>query len=163
MNDELSNEVCCPRFDPAPWDEKECVWKNRPFVKKNVFTLFYMPLNMSSVVTKTVKQMEKSKTMPERNKWLMLAYSPSMWKTELFFSVTKQIEGLQNENISGKFLTKVFEGQFKDCGKWHKEMSEYTKRKTGRDPKKIYFYYTTCPKCAKKYGKNYVVLFAHIL
>ncbi|MHC1707784.1 MAG: hydrolase [Bacteroidales bacterium] len=23
--------------------------------------------------------------------------------------------------------------------------------------KKTYFYYTTCPKCAKAYGKNYVV------
>ncbi len=28
--------------------------------------------------------------------------------------------------------------------------------------KKFYFYYTTCPKCAKKYGKNYVVLLAEI-
>jgi hypothetical protein len=24
------------------------------------------------------------------------------------------------------------------------------------------FYYTTCPKCAKRYGKNYVVLLAQI-
>jgi len=23
--------------------------------------------------------------------------------------------------------------------------------------KTLYWYYTTCPKCAKKYGKNYVV------
>jgi hypothetical protein len=27
---------------------------------------------------------------------------------------------------------------------------------------KLYFCYTTCPKCAKAYGKNYVVLFAKI-
>jgi hypothetical protein len=26
--------------------------------------------------------------------------------------------------------------------------------------KKTYCYYTTCPRCAKKYGKNYVVLLA---
>jgi hypothetical protein len=32
----------------------------------------------------------------------------------------------------------------------------------GKTPKKMYFYYTTCPKCAKKYGKNYVVLLAQI-
>jgi hypothetical protein len=27
---------------------------------------------------------------------------------------------------------------------------------------KLYFFYTTCPKCAKAYGKNYVVLLAQI-
>lgn len=26
--------------------------------------------------------------------------------------------------------------------------------------KKMFFYYTACPKCAKAYGKNYVVLLA---
>jgi len=25
-----------------------------------------------------------------------------------------------------------------------------------------FFYYTTCPKCAKHYGKNYVVAFAEV-
>jgi hypothetical protein len=28
--------------------------------------------------------------------------------------------------------------------------------------KKLYFSYTTCPACAKAYGKNYVVLFAQV-
>jgi hypothetical protein len=28
--------------------------------------------------------------------------------------------------------------------------------------KKWYMWYTTCPKCAKKYGKNYVVVIAEI-
>jgi hypothetical protein len=27
---------------------------------------------------------------------------------------------------------------------------------------KLYFFYTTCPKCAQVYGKNYVVLLAKI-
>ena len=27
---------------------------------------------------------------------------------------------------------------------------------------KNYFYYTTCPKCAKVYGKNYVVAVAEV-
>jgi hypothetical protein len=27
---------------------------------------------------------------------------------------------------------------------------------------KLYFFYTTCPKCAKHYGKNYVVLLAQV-
>jgi hypothetical protein len=40
-------------------------------------------------------------------------------------------------------------------------MGEYVKSR-GREVKKLYFYYTTCPKCAKKYGKNYVVLLAEV-
>lgn len=32
----------------------------------------------------------------------------------------------------------------------------------GRTLEKLYFGYTTCPKCAKAYGKNYVVLFAKV-
>jgi len=32
----------------------------------------------------------------------------------------------------------------------------------GKNFSKLYFYYTTCPKCQKKYGKNYVVLLAQV-
>ena len=32
----------------------------------------------------------------------------------------------------------------------------------GKQAKKCYFYYTTCPKCAKVYGHNYVVVFAEV-
>jgi hypothetical protein len=40
-------------------------------------------------------------------------------------------------------------------------MKEYVENKE-KSLKKLYFSYTTCPKCAKAYGKNYVVLFAQI-
>jgi len=35
-------------------------------------------------------------------------------------------------------------------------------KKQGNIGREGYFYYTTCPKCAKKYGKNYVVLLAQV-
>lgn len=31
-----------------------------------------------------------------------------------------------------------------------------------KDEKDYYFYYTTCPKCAKKYGHNYIIAFVEI-
>ena len=46
-------------------------------------------------------------------------------------------------------------------GKFVKEMGEYVKSEN-KTMKKMYFYYTTCPACAKHYGKNYVVLLAEI-
>lgn len=32
----------------------------------------------------------------------------------------------------------------------------------GKQVKKTYFFYTTCPKCAKFYGKNYVIAVSEI-
>ena len=63
--------------------------------------------------------------------------------------------------ISGTFLTRVFEGPYKNMGKWVKEMKAFVKTK-GREIKKLYFFYTTCPKCAKVYGKNYTVILAEV-
>ncbi|HEX7576218.1 MAG TPA: hydrolase [Candidatus Methanoperedens sp.] len=71
------------------------------------------------------------------------------------------IPGAQMEKISGTFLTKVFEGPYKNAGKWAKEMKGYVSSK-GKELKKMYFFYTTCPKCAEFYGKNYTVVLARI-
>lgn len=40
-------------------------------------------------------------------------------------------------------------------------MEEYVQSQ-GKKLKTSYFFYTTCPKCLKHYGKNYVVGFAHV-
>ncbi|PIU22547.1 MAG: hypothetical protein COT14_00715 [Candidatus Diapherotrites archaeon CG08_land_8_20_14_0_20_30_16] len=156
-----SDKVCCPRFDPAPWDNKTNLWKNKRFVKDKVFTLFYVPINFGSVIVKLHKKIDAAKaTNPE---YLCLSDHTSMWNMDLYLAVDRTIPNAENITLSGKFLTKVFEGLFKDVGNWYKDIVDYTKRKTGKDPIKVYYYYTTCPKCAKKYGKNYVVIFEDIL
>ena len=40
-------------------------------------------------------------------------------------------------------------------------MLEFVKSQ-GKELKELFTFCMTCPKCAKKYGKNYVVLFARI-
>ena len=42
------------------------------------------------------------------------------------------------------------------------ELLPNTKKVTKQKDGTIFYYYPTCPKCAKKYGKNYVVIFAKI-
>ncbi len=54
-----------------------------------------------------------------------------------------------------------FEGPYKNMGVWVKEMRGYVKSK-GKELKKMYFFYTTCPKCAQYYGKNYTVILAQV-
>jgi len=91
----------------------------------------------------------------------MLSDENSLWGSDVYIAVTKEVPQAEMTKISGTFLTKVFEGPYKNAGKWVKEMKAYGNAK-GREIKKMYFFYTTCPKCAKVYGKNYVVILAEV-
>jgi hypothetical protein len=92
---------------------------------------------------------------------LMLTDEKSLWGADIYIDVSKNVPGAQMSTLSGTYLTKVFEGPYQNVGKWAQEMQDYVKSKN-KELKKLYFSYTTCPKCAKTYGKNYVVLFAQI-
>jgi hypothetical protein len=152
-------DVCCPKFDPKPWEGKTIVWKNKLFVRDSVKSLFHMPVNMGSVVQGMWKKIKEAGAAPKD--WLILSDEYSAWKSDQYMPVTKEVPGMDNVRISGTFMTKVFEGPYREAKNWYSQMIDYVKSK-GKEPKKIYFYYTTCPKCARKYGKNYVVAFAEV-
>ena len=154
-------ETCCPKFDPATYEEKEISWKDKLFVKDVVRAIMHVPLNMGPVIQKMSKKISAAGADVPESEFLILSLEESPWKSEQFIPVTKEVAGLENVKLSGKFLTKVFEGSFREAPKWYTEMNNFVKSK-GTEAKKIYSYYTTCPKCAKAYGKNYVVLFAQI-
>jgi len=80
---------------------------------------------------------------------------------DLYLAVDKDVPGAENVVLSGKFLSKVYEGPFKNTGQWCKDFEAYAKGK-GVAVKKMYMWYTTCPKCEKKYGKNYVAIISEI-
>ena len=63
--------------------------------------------------------------------------------------------------LSGDFMTKVCEGPFKNAPKWEREVIAFA-ADFGKRVDKTYFFYTTCPRCAKYYGKNYVVAVAQL-
>jgi len=157
--DEIKDTGCCPKFNPEPWDNKEINWQNKLFIKDSVKSFFHIPFNFGSVVKRNMNKIESAGADNPDN--MMLSDEKSLWGSDLYISVSKEIPGANNQKISGTFLTKVFEGSFQNCGKWIKEMDLYVKSK-GKETKKIYMWYTTCPKCAKIYGKNYVVIFAMI-
>ena len=104
-------------------------------------------------------------------------------------SKDQDVEGAKVEKISGSFVAKAYEGDYSNMGKWANEVQELVVKvrqdvtflekeqeengqehdknivqKQGEqheeEAEKILFYYPTCPKCARKYGKNYVVIFA---
>lgn len=156
---ENSETGCCPRFDPKPWTDKEITWKNKLFLKDKVRTFFHIPLGFAKMMVRNTELIKNAKALPKEP--LMFTEDTSAFKTEVYIAVSKEIPGQNIVKMSGTFLTKVFEGPFKNCGKWAKEMQEVVKSK-GKVAKNLYFFYTTCPHCAQVYGKNYVVILARV-
>ena len=158
-SDSETSSTCCPEFDPKPWDNQLFEWKNKKFIKDSVFTLFFMPVNFGKVMIRLNKVIsDAGAEIPE---WLCLSDHTSKWNMDIYLAVDKEIPGVENTSLSGKYFSKVYEGPFRDTGKWCKDFENVLKSK-GLNQKKMYMWYTTCPKCAKKYGKNYVVILANI-
>lgn len=68
----------------------------------------------------------------------------------------KAVPGEETTSLSGDFITAVFEGPYRKAGDWYRDMQDKV-RARGHTPAEVYFFYTTCPKCAKAYGENPVV------
>ncbi len=156
---ENSPTGCCLPFNPEPWQEKEVVFQDRLFIKDRVRSIFHIPLNFGQVMVKNVERIQKAGALPSEP--LMLSDEKSMWGSDLYIAVAKEVPGAAMAKISGTFLTKVFEGEYKNMGQWIKEMMAFVKSR-GKEMKKMYFFYTTCPACAKKYGKNYTVILVQV-
>jgi len=154
-----SETGCCPKFNPEPWDEKEVTFQDKLFVKDRVRSFMHIPFNFAKVMIKNMEMIKKAEALPPL--FLMLSDEKSLWGSDLYIAVAKEVSGAKMARISGTFLTKVFEGPYKNAWRWAKEMKEYVKTKN-KEIKKMYFFYTTCPKCAEFYGKNYTVILAKI-
>ncbi len=164
MSQKNSNaEPCCPKFDTTPWDEKTHQWQDKLFIIGTIPQLFHMPLpwTLNSTMSRMWNQAQEAGAAPDLKDFLVLAYDPSPWKSELYLSVTKEVPGTENVKLTGTFLSKVFDGPYNAVPKWIKAMETYVTSK-GKQTHKYYFYFTTCPKCAKIHGHNYVVAFAQV-
>ncbi len=156
---ENSETGCCPRFNPEPWDEKEIEFKDKLFLKDHVISFLHIPLNFGKIMVKNMEKIQRADALTPQP--LMLSDEKSLWGADLYIAIDKEVPDAQMVRISGTFHTKVFEGPYKNAGKWAKEMTDHVKSKADQI-KKLYFFYTTCPKCAKHYGKNYTVLLAQV-
>ena len=145
---------CCPRFDPTGWNDRHVHFKDKLFLVAKTRSFFHIPINMGKIFTKTLAAIETEQAMSPDG-FVVLSRDTSKWTGEHYFSVCKAIPGQTMVRLSGDYQTRVFEGPFKNVGKWCKELAGIASGDAGS-----FFFYTTCPKCAKQYGKNYVVGFA---
>ncbi len=150
---------CCPRFDPGPWEEKELEWQGRQFVKDRVRSFLHIPLNFGSVMVRNMQKIEAAGAKVDDG--IVLSDENSLWGADVYISVGREVPNAENVTISGTFLSKVYEGPYQNMRKWIEETQRFVAAR-GKAIRKLYCYYTTCPKCAKKYGRNYVVILAQV-
>ncbi|MCU0613144.1 MAG: hypothetical protein MUE60_15330 [Candidatus Eisenbacteria bacterium] len=152
-------DECCPQFDPKPWEGTTHTWEGKRFVKDRVIGLFHIPLNFGAVMRRNVEAIEAAGATSES--MVVLSDENSLWGSDVYIEVGKDVPNATMATISGTFVSQVFEGPYKNMRNWIAEMNAFVTAQ-GKSIGKLYFYYTTCPKCAKKYGKNYVVILARV-
>ena len=117
-----------------------------------------MPINANQVMTKITEKIKEAKA-ESKNQFMMA--DEGLWGADWYIEVSKKVPGLEMARISGTFLTKAFEGNYNEMGNWIREMQEFVAKKK-KKLKKLYFFYTMCPACAKAYGQNYTVILAQV-
>jgi len=152
---------CCPRFHPDPWENHEFTLEGLSFIRASTRSFLYMPLNMGSVMAQTQKAIDAAGAAP-RDRYLVLSRDLSLWRADHWFLVAGPVPGYDLVSLHGTFHSRVFEGSFGQMGAWYKQIEKDLSAR-GLPLTEVYAFYTTCPNCAKVYGKNYVVLLARIL
>lgn len=153
------NQECCPPIVPDAWQGKVHEWDHKKFVKDRVRTFFYMPLGFGRTMKRLMAKLEQAKaTSPE---WLCLSDHTSKWNMDVYLAVDSDIPGADVVELSGRYLSRIYEGPFKDTKKWCKDFNEQAQRDK-LEIEKQYMWYTTCPRCAEKRGNNCVVIFGKV-
>jgi hypothetical protein len=157
------SEICCPVFDPEPWDRKTWEWQDKLFLKDSMRTFFHIPnpATVGKVVGRMWKAATEAGAAPDLKDFILMANDPTAFRGDYYLNLTQEIPGANMVRISGTFYTRVFDGPYNAVPKWIRELKADAAAQ-GKEFVDYYFYYTTCPKCAKKYGHNYVVAFARV-
>lgn len=155
----MTTKECCPRFDPAPWQERWVEMDGKRFVKDRVRCFLHIPLNFGAVMKRNLARIEAAGA--KAPDMLVLSDESSPWRSVVYLEVAKDVPGAEMASIEGTFLAQAYEGPYRDISKWIADIRKRVAAQ-GKTLKGLLFYYTTCPVCAKKYGKNYVVLFAKV-
>ena len=146
---------CCAKFNTAGWDGVKLQFDEKRFARATTKSLAHIPINMGSVFERVLKNMETAGAF-DANNYIVLSRDLSPWKAEHLFAIATPLPQEEAVTLTGNFVTKVFEGSYSNVERWHDEIQRLPSVANG-EKAEVYFFYTTCPKCAKAYGENYVV------
>jgi len=98
---EQSETGCCKRFNPEPWQEKEITFQDKLFLKDHVLSAFHIPLNFGQVMVKNMEKIKKANALAGEP--LMLFDEKSLWGSDIYIAISKDVPGAEMEKISGVF------------------------------------------------------------
>jgi Bacterial hydrolase len=98
----MEQDICCPRFDPAPWNEKTFAWRDKKFVKDKVRAFFNIPLNFGAVMKRLDKKIRAAEATAPDN--MGLSDHTSKWNMDVYVAVDKDIPRANNVSLSGEFF-----------------------------------------------------------
>ena len=154
-----AEEMCCPRFDPTLWQNKILDWGQKPFVRARVWCFLYMPVTLDATMRRLDQQISLAGASFEDAMALSEHTSPfAMWQ---YLAVDRPLPGMDNISLTGRFKVWVFEGPYEQSGEWMRQ-AEADAKAQNQTINRWLMWYTTCPKCAKKYGKNYVAVLGQL-
>lgn len=162
-----NNNDCCPKFNPEKWDKKIFKWNNKHFIKETIPTFFHIPF--PPMIGKSITKMmslatDSNKIDSKKDEILILFQDPSAFKSNIYLSVTGNVPGANNINVSGTFVARVYDGPYNAIPKFIQDMNKYLEKEGKKIAKdsEYYVHYSYCPQCEKKYGHNYMILFARV-
>lgn len=160
MDMSVETTGCCPKFNPEGWDGRHLHFNDKLFVRATTRSLLHVPINMGTVFSRVQGHIEEADAQDPEG-YLVLSRELSSTEAEHLFAVTREVPGEEMTALSGEFITRVFEGPYRRAKGWMHEM-ETAAEAAGNTAKQVFMFYTTCPKCARAYGKNYVIGVAEI-
>tara|TARA_R110002033_G_scaffold166331_1_gene204889 strand:- start:116703 stop:117197 length:495 start_codon:yes stop_codon:yes gene_type:complete len=163
MNETIDD--CCPVFDVEKWNHKEFKWNQKKFIKESIPEFFHIPFPpmIGKRVTKMMKLVEDSACLNQDKKEILLLFKDrSPFIGEIYLSVTDTVPNAKNVMLSGTYMSRVFDGAFKEVPKFIKKMNSYLMEQN-KKAKNYYIHYAYCPKCAEKGDHNYMILFAELM
>jgi hypothetical protein len=151
---------CCPRFNPVGWDNQTLHFRDKLFVRATTRSAMHVPWNMGRVFTRVQGHIADAGAADPATE-IVLSRDISPWEGEHFFAVPSAVDGEEMTTLSGDFITRVFEGPYHRAKDFSHDM-EVAATAMGKIAKRVFFFYTTCPKCARTYGQNYMIGVAEI-
>ena len=95
-----------------------------------------MPVNFGKVMTRLMTKTNKHDvTISEE---MCLSDHTSRWNMDVYLAVDKEMPDSENVKLSGKFYSRVYEGDFRKTGEWCVDFEKKAREKqltTGNVPK----------------------------
>ena len=72
---------------------------------------------------------------------------------DLYLAVDKEVKDAENVTLSGKFLSKVYEGNFENTGEWCRDFEDYAKSKGLEIKEMVYVVHDVSCMCREVWEK----------